>query len=107
MRPVSTPPGRAGSAFSSHVDGPVRVTTPNRNGSQIWLRGADNLNAAIAYLKTEKNVSSASLVVVSGCSAGGTSTYLHLDAVCGSLGAGRCVGLADAGFVQNLVGASW
>ena len=98
-------PTHTGSAFSSHVDGPVRVTTPNRNGSQIWLRGADNLDAALRYLSAERGLADASIVVVSGCSAGGTSAYLHVDSVCGALpGVGKCVGLGDSGYVQNLVG---
>ena len=44
-------------------------------------------------------------VVVSGCSAGGTSVYLQLDKVAAALPNVKNVrGLADAGFVQNLVG---
>ena len=94
-----------GSAFTSHVDDPLPVKTPNRNGTRVWLRGADNMRAALTYLKTERGLSSASVVIVSGCSAGGTSAYLHVDDVCGGLpGAGKCVGLGDSGFVQNLVG---
>ena len=67
-----------GGSFTTNQTAPINVTTPNKNGNQLWFRGAENLAAAVDYLKKNHGMASADAVVVSGCSAGGTSTYLQV-----------------------------
>ena len=94
----------SGDAFTGNQPEPLNVTQRNANGAQVWLRGAANMDAALDYLIKNKGMGKADLVIVSGCSAGGTSVYLHLDHVAAALPGVTVKGLADAGFVLNLEG---
>jgi len=86
-----------GSSFSGNLDSPILY-----NNSTLYFRGARILESAITDLLTNKNLSKASTVVVSGCSAGGLSTYLHLDRFRQRIPANIPVrGLADAGFFMD------
>ena len=87
-----------GSSQTSDIDAPVSVPgwpTP------IYYRGARILSATISSLLAA-GLSDATDVVISGCSAGGLSVYLHVDkwaaAVHASQPSARIVGLADSGF---------
>lgn len=77
------------------------------NNASVYFRGARILEAAITDLLTNKGLSSAQSVVVSGCSAGGLSTYLHLDRFRERIPSNIPVrGLADAGYFMDYVSVS-
>jgi len=77
-----------------------------RNGTftsgPLWARGLDNLQAALAHLLANTSFATASRVLVDGCSAGGHSSYHHLDRIGDALPAARVVGVADAGMFADL-----
>ena len=67
--------------------------------SQIYFRGRANLIAVIEYLKLNTTLGTATDVILSGGSAGATSTYLALDFVPSLFSSNvRLVGAPDAGF---------
>ena len=47
--------------------------------SKLWFRGRAILDAEIKSILTDRGMSKATDVVVSGCSAGGLATFLHCD----------------------------
>jgi len=63
-----------GASFSGNMKDPVKV-----DNELIYYRGKFNLDAAIAHLKEKQNFNSATHVILTGCSAGGLSTFLHAD----------------------------
>jgi len=63
-----------GASFTGDADSPVVV-----DNTTVYFRGLRILNAVIADLKMQHGFNTAQTVVVSGCSAGGLSTYLHAD----------------------------
>jgi len=65
-----------GDSFSGNRDDPLVY-----NGDKVWFRGLKNLDAAMRDLYDNKNLSYASNVLLTGCSAGGLATYLHTDYV--------------------------
>jgi len=74
-------------------------------GMNIWFRGRGILDATIDDLNTKRNLRIATDVVVSGCSAGGLATYLHLDHWASKLDQGaKVVGLPDSGFFMDYEG---
>lgn len=72
------------------------------NGSfsaNLWSRGLDNLDAALAYLKAHTSLAQARRVLLDGCSAGAFSAFHHIDRVAAALpGAPLVQSVADAGF---------
>lgn len=71
----------------------------------IWMRGRNNLAAVLARL-LELGLGSASEVILSGGSAGGTSVFLALDWVRSKLpGTVKLVGAPDAG--EKAAGRDW
>lgn len=48
-------------------------------GHKLYFRGFQNLKAYHDSLVKTKGLGKATDVVISGCSAGGLATYLHLD----------------------------
>lgn len=71
--------------------------------TKLWARGLDNLQETLALLLSMTSLKSAKQVVVTGCSAGGLSTYLHLDRIAGVLSPSTCVaGIGDAGFFVDV-----
>ena len=78
------------------------------NGSQISYRGRWIRDALIAHLASAHGLAAATDVVVGGCSAGGLTVYLNLDAVAAQITAlspaapARVRGLADAGFFLDV-----
>lgn len=95
-------PSCDGTAWSSDVTDPLPVA----NGTaRIFLRGRENLDAAVRWLIGERGLALASQVVLAGFSSGAAAVYLQLDHVCSMLPASAHLrGLADAGYVQNMVG---
>jgi len=71
----------------------------NYKGLNIYFRGRGILEATITDLNSHRGLREATDVVVSGCSAGGLATYLHLDYWATKLDRGaKVVGLPDSGF---------
>ena len=95
-------PSCDGTAWSSDVAEPLPVA----NGTaRVLLRGRENLDAALRWLKGERGLALASQVVLAGFSSGAAAVYLQLDHVASMLPASaRLRGLADAGYMQNMVG---
>ncbi len=65
-----------GASFSGNADGGVQV-----GSTKLHFRGKAILRSVIATLLAQGGLASATEVLLSGCSAGGLSTYLHADAV--------------------------
>lgn len=85
-----------GSSFTSHRERPLRVQTGNTT-RLLHMRGWDNLHAAVASLKRDFGMRHVRRLVVTGGSAGGTSTFLHTDHLARLTSAEFAVGLPDAG----------
>lgn len=65
-----------GNSFSGNRDDPVVV-----NGKPLYFRGRRIIDAVLADITTKHDFGSAQEVLLTGCSAGGLSTYLHVDYV--------------------------
>jgi len=78
------------------------ATVVVHKGRPLHFRGKRIREAAYASLLKTKKLNSATDVVISGCSAGGLATYLHVDQWCDALAAdapaAKCVGMPDSGF---------
>jgi len=75
------------------------------NNEKLYFRGFRVLTAMHQDLVASKNLNSASDVVISGCSAGGLATYLHVDWWRSLLpGSTRVVGMPDSGFFLDFEG---
>jgi hypothetical protein len=86
-----------GTSQLGDVAAPVAVAP---GAPPIYFRGARVLRAVIAALSAA-GLSRAKEVVVSGCSAGGLSTYAHADTWAAALPRARVVAMADSGFFLN------
>jgi len=75
-------------------------TIQNYQGHQVYYRGFLNLQAVHKDLVEKRGLKSCSSAVISGCSAGGLATYLHVDWWHQNLNPGRCEvrGMPDSGF---------
>jgi len=86
-----------GSSFSSN-----NATVTEHKGAQLYFRGKRVREAVYASLLKDQGLTSATDVVISGCSAGGLATFLHTDQWCDALAADapgvKCVGMPDSGF---------
>jgi len=69
---------------------------PGNATAKLWFRGARNLEATLDYLFSKYSLADAKFVVLTGGSAGGLSTFLHLDYVAARL--------ASAGSTARIVG---
>lgn len=85
-----------GSSFTSHREQPLSVQHGG-NTTLLHMRGWNNLHAAVASLKRDHSMRRVKRLVVTGGSAGGTSTFLHTDHLAELTGAELSVGLPDAG----------
>lgn len=70
---------------------------PGTNSS-LMFRGIRNLDATLDFLIAKFNIAKAELLVLTGGSAGGLSTFLHLDHVAARLPGVRVVGNPVCGF---------
>lgn len=70
------------------------------NGAQVplYYRGAANLAAVLDDLKANHGLGAATHVVVSGDSAGGLASYMHVDAIADALPSALVVGAPDSGY---------
>jgi len=83
-----------GGSFSGFVENPVPY-----NSQKIYYRGKGNLIAASNDMLNNKGLNKATDVIITGCSAGGLSTYLHLDYWRSVIPSSATVkGVADAGW---------
>lgn len=83
-----------GGSFSGNNE-----TVTNYNGHNLYFRGFRNLHAIFNDLYENRGLNKATDVVVSGCSAGGLATYLHVDWWRARLPhKAMVVGLPDSGF---------
>ncbi|CAE7201415.1 PAE9 [Symbiodinium pilosum] len=86
-----------GASFSGN-----NATVTVHNGTKLHFRGQRIREAFAQDLLSNQGLANASDVIVSGCSAGGLATYLHVDQWCAWLHAARpsakCAGLPDSGF---------
>ncbi len=82
-----------GDSMTGRADAPVSV-----NDSAIWYRGADSRDAILADMRSFLGASAATDALVGGCSAGGLTVYLNIDAVAAALAPAKVRGVADAGF---------
>lgn len=91
-----------GGCFSGMRDKPQVVPDPAGGGHvTLHYRGRANLDAVLDDLKANRGLDSMSEVVVSGCSAGGQSCYLHCDYIAGTVkGKTRCI--CDAGMFLDV-----
>ncbi|KAJ9467000.1 Pectin acetylesterase 3 [Diplonema papillatum] len=65
-----------GNSFAGNADEPMVY-----NGTKLYLRGKRILDAALSHLARLQNLSNAENVLLTGCSAGGLATYLHVEYV--------------------------
>ena len=86
-----------GASQLGDVAAPITVTP---GAPPIFFRGARVLRAMIEFLKAE-GLGGATEVVISGCSAGGLSTYAHADTWAAALPGARVVAMPDSGFFLN------
>jgi len=83
-----------GAGFTGSVQEPV----PYNSSLNLYFRGAANLRAALTDVKTRFSIDVPSEVIVTGGSAGGLSTTLHVDYIGDFLGAQSIVGVPQCGF---------
>lgn len=83
-----------GSSFTSDVAAPV----PFNSSISLFYRGRATLDALLRDLRDNHGLATAQALVVSGSSAGGLSTYLHVDFLAAELPGVTVVGVPDAGF---------
>ena len=86
-----------GSSYTGSVVDSVPVGAENITYRGRWIR-----DALVPHLASAHGLAAATDVIVGGCSAGGLTVYLNLDAIAGQIHAlspgARVRGLADAGF---------
>jgi len=83
-----------GGGFAGAVDEPV----PYNASVSLYFRGAANLRVALEDFRARYAVAAPAEVVVSGGSAGGLSTTLHVDAIGAALRAQAIVGVPQCGW---------
>ena len=71
-------------------------------GDTLWFRGKHVLKALQTDLLTNRGLEKATDVVISGCSAGGLATFLHVDdwAALPKLAAAKIRGMPDSGMLS-------
>jgi O-palmitoleoyl-L-serine hydrolase len=74
-----------GASFSGYRADPWPV--PGNASAKLWFRGARNLDASLDYLFSKYNIANTGLLIVTGGSAGGLSTFLHLDHIAARMAA--------------------
>jgi hypothetical protein len=77
---------------------PPGVVVPS--GTQLWFRGAFNVDDTVAALRANHDLNVVDELVVTGSSAGGLATILNVDRIASLVGARRVAGLSDAGFFK-------
>jgi hypothetical protein len=70
-----------GNSFSGNRDAAVPVVGTDGKSKDLFFRGRRILDETLAALKAGHGLGSADSVLLTGCSAGGLSTFLHTDYV--------------------------
>ena len=70
-----------GNSFSGNRDAAVSVVGTDGKSKDLFFRGRRILDETLAALKADHGLGSADSVLLTGCSAGGLSTFLHTDYV--------------------------
>jgi hypothetical protein len=83
-----------GASFTGNVEDPV----PYNSSVNLYFRGAANLRAALSDAKARFAIDAPAEVVVTGGSAGGLSTTLHVDFIGSFFGAQSVAGVPQCGF---------
>ena len=88
-----------GASYSGAGWDPLETPYGGANGTSLYFRGAANLRAAIADALQRFGVAGTiEEVVVTGGSAGGLSTTLHVDRIRDLMGAGAAAGMPQCGY---------
>jgi hypothetical protein len=92
-----------GASFSGYRAEPWQV--PGTNDT-LWFRGIKNLDATLAYAIANLGLDKASEIVVTGTSAGGLSTFLHVDRIAATVTAAspslkKTTGQPRVGYFQD------
>ena len=74
-----------GASFTGYRAGAWPV--PGNASAELFFRGARNLDSSLDYLFAKHALAGSELLVVTGGSAGGLSTFLHLDHIAGRMAA--------------------
>ena len=82
-----------GASFSGNLDNPITI-----KDKKIYFRGHRILDAVLNSLREKEHLDQAEAIILTGCSAGGLSTYLHLDYVQSMFPNIKVHGMADAGY---------
>ena len=82
-----------GASFSGNKTDPITI-----KGRNLYFRGHGVLSAVIDALLDKEGLKEAEAVILTGCSAGGLATYLHLDYVRSRFPNSDVHGIADAGY---------
>lgn len=82
-----------GASFSGNKDEPITI-----KDKKLYFRGHRILSAVMDALINNEGLKEAEAVILTGCSAGGLATYLHLDYVRSRFPNIDVHGLADAGY---------
>jgi len=83
-----------GGGYAGHLDAPA----PYNASMSLFFRGAANLRAALADAVARFGIAAPAEVVVTGGSAGGLSTTLHVDLIGELLGANLVAGVPQCGY---------
>jgi len=87
-----------GFSQTGDVEAPIETGPPYN--ATIYYRGARVRLAQQEYLRSI-GLDAATEIVVAGCSAGGLSTYLHVDKWAAAFPSARVTGMADSGYFLN------
>jgi O-palmitoleoyl-L-serine hydrolase len=85
-----------GASYSGSVWEPVQ--TSYDNDTQLFFRGAANLEQAVSDALARFSVKGVDEIIVTGGSAGGLSTTLHVDKLQALMGAGAAAGVPQCGY---------
>jgi len=80
-----------------------RVEPVSHNGTDLFFRGRYIVEDSIKTLMEQFNLSNADQIIISGCSSGGMSVYLHLDWIREQIPSHiPVVGTADSGYFLDV-----
>jgi hypothetical protein len=91
-----------GSSFTGHHDNPIRYADQHGVLMDMYIRGWDNLNAALASLKSRNGMIDVGHLIVTGTSAGATSVLQHVDTIAQIVAPASIVGMPDAGVFRTV-----
>lgn len=94
-----------GGSFSGNAEFTYKPTNSSTE-TKLYFKGKNIINAVFEDLKTNQGLYQATDVVISGSSAGGLTTFLHLDYIAEMLNPNsKIVGLPDGGYFLDFEGS--